>query len=314
MEHWKSKFVALIAGFITGLLVLLIYSFFVSFIHRQILRAAEPLGKAKCSDGDRLTKPEEVLSALRSDEVNVRREVYGRLFFRPGMATAYYDYERDKDYPPRAEFARLQYVQLDDASEPEALITFVRFENPVAVVLKKSLCGWNVVVTLGSWLRFEEYPYAEWLELPETIKPGVHELLIHESVSDATRYVRTARLLKLIDGSLQQIASYAEDEVTPLENYRAPDWSDVKHHRARHGDFVQGTAGQTARLHIETVDEVLEYSGVAPTYTYWPETDGAWHSARKHWNRRPAARLKLLDSHTEEFTWNEGKKRFVENE
>jgi len=314
MEHWKSKIIALIAGFIMGLLVLLLYSIFVSFLHRQSSHTTEWPGSAKCSGEDKFTKPEEVLSALRSDEVNVRREMYRQLFFRPGVTTTYYDYERDKDYPPRAELACLQYVRLDDEPEPEALITFVRFENPVAVILKKSSCGWSVIATLGSWLRFEEYPYADWLELPETNKPGVHEILIHESTGDAVRYVRTARLLKLIDGSLRQIASYAEDEVAPLEDYRAPDWSDVKNHRLSHCDFVQGVAGQPARLHLETINEVLKYSGAAPTYAYWLETDGAWHTARKHWNRRPAVRLKFLDSHTEELTWSEVEKRFVEDE
>jgi len=313
MRGWKKRIAALMTGFAIGLLIVVLYSFLPSHVQQKASKE-ESSGGVKCSTEDVFTKPEEILSAMRSDNVNVRRELYGRLFFRPGVTTSYYDYERDKDYPPRAEEARLRYVQLDDSPQPEVLISFARYENPAAVILKSSSCGWNVVATLGSWLRFEEYPYADWLELPETIKPGVHEILIHESTGDAARYVRKARLLKLIDGSLQQIAGFTEDEITPLEDYREPDWSNVKHHLVRHYNFVQGTAAQAARLHIETVNDVIKYSGTAPVYTYWLETDGAWHTSRKHWSARPAVCLKLLDSHIEEFIWNEERKKFVEDE
>ena len=55
--------------------------------------------------------------------------VFNQLLLRPDIATVYYDYERDINYPERADRARLQYVQLDDSPELEALLTFVRFEQ-----------------------------------------------------------------------------------------------------------------------------------------------------------------------------------------
>lgn len=311
MKGWKKRIAALLTGFIAGLLVVLCYSFLLHYFHHRT-NNTESSGNVKCSNQEVFAKPEEVLSAMRSDNVDVRRELYVRLFLRPGVETAYYDYERDRDYPPRAEAARLRYVQLDDSPEEEALITFARYENPAAVILKRDSCGWNVVATLGSWLRLAEYTEAGWLELPETIRPGVHEVLIHESAGDAARYVRTARLLKLFDNSLRQIARFTEDEITPLENYREPDWNDVKRRRTQHYSFVQSGAGQTARVRLETITETIKYSAAPPTDTYWLETDGAWHTAHRHWNARPAVRLKLLDSRTEELIWNEERKSFVE--
>src|SRR5215813_13539831 len=94
---------------------------------------------------DYFNSPEEVLAALKSPEVSVRRNMLGELLLRPEVNTVYYDYERDLNYPERADRARLQYVQLDASPEPEALLTFVRFEHPVALVFKKKSCGWQLL-------------------------------------------------------------------------------------------------------------------------------------------------------------------------
>lgn len=311
-KTWKTRILALATGFAIGLTLVLIYTFIAGLFVRKhpAIPGEGPANGSKCLSGDSFAQPEEVLSALKSDDVSTRRDLYRRLFLRPGIATTYYDYERDKDYPERADRVRLQYVNLDDAPDAEALVTFVRFANPVALVLKKNSCGWEPIIALSAWLRFEDYPYDDWIELPETIRPGVHEILIHDSTSDATRYVRQARLLKLIDGSLEQIAEIEEETITPLDQYRGPDWGDVRQRRINRYVFLRGRA---ARLQIESSSEVIKYSGNAPTYTYWLETDGAWHVSRKHWRARPAERIKFLGSHTEQFAWDEQRKRFVKD-
>src|ERR1041385_9212431 len=181
-----------------------------------------------CASADYFNSPEEVLAALKSPEVSVRRTMLSRLLLRPDIATIYYDYERDLNYPERADRARLQYVQLDASPEPEALLTFVRFEHPIALVFKKKSCGWQLVTALSSWLRFEDYPYENWLSLPEAIEPGVHQLLVRDSNGDASSYVRKARLLRLSGDALTQVAEFEEESIEPVSGYDAADWNDVK--------------------------------------------------------------------------------------
>ena len=212
MRHWISRLSAFLTGFGLGLVLFLIVSFGLGLLrsHRQTSTRREPPGQHVCGAADSFASPEEILAALKSDDVLVRREVFRRLFLRPGVATTYYDYERDRDYPERAERAGVKYVNLDDQSEAESVLTFMRYENPVALILKKEKCGWRLVGALGAWLRFEDYPYQDWLETPETVTRGVHEILLRESTGDATRYARKARLLKLLDGALVQVAEFSE--------------------------------------------------------------------------------------------------------
>ncbi|HEY0099536.1 MAG TPA: hypothetical protein VGB76_11355 [Pyrinomonadaceae bacterium] len=314
MRHWKSRLSALLIGFGIGFVLFLIVNFVMGFLrsHRQDAMRVEPPGQDRCGAVDSFSTPEEILAALKSEDVSVRREVFRRLFLRPGVATTYYDYERDRDYPERAERAVLKYVNLDEQSGEEAVLTFVRLENPVALVLKKEECGWRLVGALGAWLRFEDYPYEGWLEMPETVTRGVHEILLRESTGDATRYTRNVRLLKLIDGALAQVAEFSEESIEPVEHYAEADWSMVKRRdTARYIPLAQ-TNGEKAKLRLETQAEVVKYSGSHVVHRYWLETDGAWHVAGKHWRAREAARLRFIDKRTYEFVWDEQRKRFIE--
>jgi len=318
MRRWKSRVAALTTGFTTGLLLVFICSFLAGHLalKRPLkLQSAHPQQlPVPSACADEFASPEDLLSALKSQDVSARRDVYRRLFLHPGMAISYYDYERDRDYPERADFARLQYVRLDNSPDAEALITFVRFEYPVAVILKKSVCGWRVIAGLSAWLRFEDYPYRNWIELPEMIEPGVHELLIRDSTGDATRYVRKVRILKLVGDSLEQVAEFEEEAITPLDNYHGADWSDVKYHRSTRYDFFQESTEQAARIRLETASDVVKYSAAAPAYTYWSETDGAWHVSPGHWRSRPAKQIKSLDTCVEQLVWDKQRKRFVEEQ
>ena len=83
-------------------------------------------------------------------------------------------------------------------------------------MFKKKSCGWRLLTAVSSWLRFEDYPYENWLTLAETIEPGVHQLLIRESYGDASSYIRKARLLRLNGDALTQIAEIEEESIQPV--------------------------------------------------------------------------------------------------
>lgn len=256
---------------------------------------------------DYFNSPEEVLTALKSPEVDVRKIMLSRLLLRPDVNTIYYDYERDLNYPERADRARLQYIQLDTSPEPEALLTFVRFEHPVAMVFKKKSCGWQLLAAVSSWLRFEDYPYQNWLSLPEAIEPGVHQLLVRDSNGDSSSYIRKARLLRLNGDALTQVAEIEEETIEPVRDYGGPDWSDVKRHR------VSNIAFQGSSIRNEVTEEIIKLNGAAPRYSYWLETDGSWHARESNWSRRPATRVNLLAVSTEVLHWNSQEGRFVKS-
>jgi hypothetical protein len=313
MRRWKSRAASFAICFVIGLLVVFIYSFIVGLFASSRLDQKSPGASTeeRCAASEYFARPEDLLSALKSDEVSVRREMFRRLFLRPGISTIYYDYERDLEYPERAANARLEYLNLDESTEDEALLTFVRFERPVALVLKRESCGWKLIAALSAWLRFEEYPYRDWIELPETMMQGTHEILVHESDGDRESYVRQAHLLKLMNGSLKEIAVFEEESVKLLEDYHARDWPQVRRRQATSFTFTRESLGQPSRLNLQTTDEVIKYGGNTPAYTYWMETDGSWHVGYKNWTMRSSERLKLFGNRTEELKWSEREKRFV---
>jgi hypothetical protein len=312
MRHWKSSLMAFLTGFGIGLVLFLIVSFVLSLLKPQIATRLEPLGQHTCGAIDSFSSPEEILGALKSEDVLVRRAVFQKLFLRPGASTTYYDYERDRDYPERAERAEVKYVNLDDQSADEAVITFVRYEKPVALILKNGECGWWLAGALSSWLRFEDYPYQDWLEMPETVKQGVHDILVRESTGDATRYSRGARLLRLKDGALAEVAEFTEEDIKPVEGYREANWSDVKLRDTTRYTFLPQADGKGARLRLATKEEIIKYSGATSAYTFWLETDGAWHTSRKQWRERPSMLLRVLEERTRELIWDDERKIFTE--
>src|SRR5215211_383835 len=121
MRNWKSSLLAFVVGFGIGLALFLSVSFIVGLFisNRRTTTRVQPLGQKTCGAGQGFASPEEVLAALRHGDVLVRREAFERLFLRPGVATAYYDYERDHDYPERAERAEAKYLNLDERDGDE---------------------------------------------------------------------------------------------------------------------------------------------------------------------------------------------------
>ena len=304
--RWKSRLVAFVLCFAIGFLVAAIVAALMSRFSRKPAPQLSP-----CATADYFNSPEEVLAALKDPEVSVRRAMRSRLLLRPDMATVYYDYERDFNYPERADRAQLRYAQLDDSPEQEALLTFVRFEHPLALVFKKKPCGWQIVGAISSWLRFEDYPYDNWLVLVEAIESGRRQLLVRESYGDATSYVRKARVLRLTGDALLQVAEIEEEAIEPVRDYKGSDWSDVKLRRLNKTLFSYERKGEGASIGNEITSEIIKLDGAAPGYSYWLESDGSWHARQSNWNRRPAKRVKLLGVSQEVLWWNSQEGRFI---
>jgi hypothetical protein len=321
VRRYKWRAAAYALGFVAGLLLVSAYVMLPRLSAPRLAKtdSAAVARKAPCTSGDEkeagdlFSSPDEVVAALKSEDVGVRREVFARLFLRPGITTAFYDFERDRDYPERAEDARAQFVNLDDSPEDEAVITFVRTDSPVAVVLKRGACGWRSVAAVSAWLRFEDYPYFDWLELPEAIRMGQHALLVRDSTGDATRYTRRARLLRLVGDHLEQVAEVEEEAIEPVEGYAGADWPQVKRRHEASYAFTPQSSDSPARLRVEYKSELVRYSGVEPLNVFWHEGDGVWHQARRHWRTRVFTIIKTEPSVEEEFAWSEQKSRFVQS-
>jgi hypothetical protein len=304
--RWKSRATAFTICFAIGLAAALIIAGLLRQRHRPPQTHVN-----RCEANDYFDRPEEVLTAIKSDEVGVRREMFKRLLLRPDISTVFYDYERDLNYPERTDRARLEYLQLDDSPETEAILTFVRLEHPTALIFSRESCGWRLVDALSSWLRFEDYPYDNWLTLPTTIKPGVHELLVRESNGDATSYIRRARLLRLDRGHLAQIAEFNEEMLEPVKEHVGYDWNDVKRKQSSNVTFSPALPGANPVIQIETITSLIRLRGPIPTYSYWLETDGTWHTAKRNWSARSSQLLKEMDTTKQPLVWIASEGRFA---
>lgn len=307
--RWKSRAISFVVCFAVGFLVASIVA---AILSRRGRKLNDSSAISPCATTDYFNSPEEVLAGLKDTEVSVRRNMRSRLLLRPDMATVYYDYERDFNYPERADRAQLRYDQFDDSPEHEALLTFVRFEHPLALVFKKKPCGWQLVGALSSWLRFEDYPYDNWLTLVEAIEPGRRQLLVRESYGDSTSYVRKARLLRLTGDALIQVAEIEEEAIEPLGVYDGSDWNDVKLRRVNDSSFAYEREGEGANIGNKVTIDIIKLGGAAPQYSYWLESDGSWHARHSNWSRRPAKRLKLLGVSKEVFWWSSQEGRFIQ--
>ena len=306
--RWKSRAVAFVICFVIGFLVAAIVAALWSrFGNKRQEVSATP---TPCATADYFNSPEEVLAALKDPEVSVRRNMRSRLLLRPDTSTVYYDYERDFNFPERADRAQLRYDQLDDSLDQEALLTFVRFEHPVALIFKKKSCGWQLVGALSSWLRFEDYPYENWLTLREAIEPGIRQLLVRESHADALYYTRKARLLRLKGDALVQVAEFDEETIRPLKRPNETNWSNVKYRTRSEFVFAPVSANEGAHIEQSTEREFIEFEGPAPQYSYWLESDGSWHARKSHWNRRPASQLEKPWYTGTIYWWNAQEGRF----
>jgi len=297
--RWKSRAFAFMTCFVIGFLVAGIVAALLS------RRSRKHIELSPCATADYFNSPEEVLAALKSSEVEARKAIRKRLLLRPDVATVYYDYERDLEYPERADHARVDYVQLDAEPGEEAILSFVRLEHPIGLVFKKKSCGWKLIAAVSSWLRFEDYPYSHWLTTPETIEPGVHQLAIRESHGDDLTYFRNVRVLRLTGDALTEVAMIEEESLESVDDYGGSHGDDVKIHRLNRIEF------SPEYIRSDITEDLIKLDGAAPQYNYWLDTDGSWHARFSNWNRRHATQLKLLGESKEFLRWNSQEGRFV---
>jgi hypothetical protein len=178
----------------------------------------------------------------------------------------------------------------------------------MALIFTRESCGWKLAAALSSWLRFEDYPYDNWLTLPTTIKSGIHELLVRDSNGDAMSYVRKARLLRLDRGHLVQIAEFDEEILEPVKEYEGHDWSDLK---LKHSSSVTfSAAGANSAIQIDTTRSLIKLRGPIPFYSYWLETDGTWHAKRRNWNARSSEVIEKMGASRKNLVWNASEGRF----
>src|ERR1044071_1811625 len=95
--RWKSRATAFTICFAIGLAAAFIIAALIRQRHRQPQTQLMP-----CQVDDYFHRPEDVLAAIKRDEVDVRREMFKRLLLRPDISNVYYDYERDLNYPERS--------------------------------------------------------------------------------------------------------------------------------------------------------------------------------------------------------------------
>lgn len=312
---WKLKVKLLAFQTALALGLLLVFAWGIALRHSapagKQAAARPPANPDDCRSADTLLAPEDVLARIQSEEVSVRRDIFRRLYVRPEIQTAFYDYERDRDFPERVEQARLQLVNLDATPEAEAVISFVRLECPVAIVLKRKPCGWQVVGVLSAWMRFEDYPYADWLEVSEVVRRGEYALVVHDSDGNATFYMRRALVYRLVGERLEQIARIEEEHLTRPEGLLGNDWSGVRRRETRSYIFSPATWDAPATYSVEYRDELIKFTGSVPTGISWRETDGVWQERSRHWRMRECQVLETSAVKSERFIWDERKGYFV---
>src|ERR1041384_8267744 len=100
MKGWRSRLAAFAFGFKVSLIAFFLYSLIVGLFlpkqHNTVAFKPAPSAQAPCSAETYFASPETILAALKDGDVEVRRDMFRRLFLHPGVATVYYDYERAK--------------------------------------------------------------------------------------------------------------------------------------------------------------------------------------------------------------------------
>jgi non-ribosomal peptide synthetase component F len=118
-------------------------------------------------------------------------------------------------------------------------------------------------------------------------------------------------VLRLSEGGLEELAKVEEERIEPFENYVGVDWPSVKRRRTASIHFTQQSGDKPARLRVSYRQEVVKFTGAAPSNVYWRESDGVWHQARRHWRARNYELMGEVSFGEEQFVWSEQQRRFV---
>jgi hypothetical protein len=112
-------------------------------------------------------------------------------------------------------------------------------------------------------------------------------------------------------GHLAQIAEIDEEILEPVKEYVGHDWSDVKRKQSSYVTFSSELPGANAVIQIETTRSLIKLRGPIPSYSYWLETDGAWHAKKRNWSARSSQLLEVLGVTKEPLVWIASEGRFA---
>lgn len=250
--------------------------------------------------------PEHIISLITHPEPIIRRGIYGELFLRPNKDNIYYDYQRDVEYPERADNVKLEYVKLDKISET-AIIKFVHLGNPSAIILQKQINGWVVIDCFSSWEKSFDKNLDNWLQTISLIEPDIYEILVREVTTDASSYHSQLTIFKLVNNQLKKVGELPELVVKQHPNNKE-NWADIKNLTIT---SYQKPNSSNPNFLLNIKQEIIQYIGEVPEYIYWSDVDNSWHTAKQHWHNRPYKVLEVVGQKEVVLQWSSEKQYFI---
>lgn len=320
MKIWQSFYSRLLAFSITFTSSTLLVSLFVTSVNRINIQESNLHQPTRIvpshTEGKPATKtatknyhsPEFVISLISHSEPIIRQEIFRELFLRPTKNNTYYDYQRDLDYPERADNITLDYVQLDKAQPKAAIIKFIHLGMPSAIVMQKQQEGWIVLDTFSAFGKFWENNYTDWLRTESLIETGVCEILIKEATSDNSSYSSKLVIFKLIDNKLTKVGEILVEQVLP----RYTNNKYIPNEKLLSYISYQAIYQPIPCIKLTQEHSIIEYIGEISTHKYWSDIDLCWHTAKQHWHNRPYKTTESISFSQRFLQWDNEKKLFVE--
>lgn len=251
--------------------------------------------------------PEYIIKLITSSEPIIRRNIYKELFLAPKKTNIYYDYQRDLEYPERADNVNLQYVNLDKDNKKEAIITFNHLRTPTAIIMQKQNEGWIVVDTLSALGQMADTKLEDWLQTVSLIEPNSCELLIKKAAEDNSSYHSEFHILKLINGQLAKVGVIPIEDIQPYLNNQS-NWQDIKHLTKT---TYKISTNLLATITLSTNDSIVEYDGTIPKYTHWSDIDNSTHAYNGNWYNRSYHVLYFHEDRQNILEWDSQQQKFV---
>lgn len=306
MKLWKGFYSRIFAFTFCFMLGSLLAILFIKTPDRLKTVIKEPVKLENTSFRKAYPSPEHIVSLITHPEPIIRRGIYQELFLRPKKDNIYYDYQRDIEYPERADNVKLEYVKLDKISET-AVIKFVHLGNPSAIILQKQINGWVVIDCLSSWEKSFDNNLDSWLQTVSLIEPNIYEILVREVITDASSYHSQLSIFKLINNQLKKVGELPELVVKQHPNNKE-DWADIKNLTVT---TYQKPNSSNPNFLLNIKQEIIHYIGEVPEYIYWSDIDNSWHTAKQHWHNRAYKVLEVIDQKEVVLRWNSEKQYFV---
>ncbi len=251
--------------------------------------------------------PEFIIEQITSNEPIIRRNIYKELFLKPTKTTTYYDFERDLDYPERADNVKLNYVNLNKYSPKEAIITFNHLRVHTAIVMQKQQAGWIVIETLSALEQMPDTKLEDWLQPISLVETNVSELLLKKVTGDNSSYYSEFGILKLINGQLVQVGTIPIETIKPQIN-NLPNWQNIK---SLNSTTYQISTKLPTTITLRSTRSIVEYNNTIPQYSYWSDIDNSTHTYKGSWHNSSYKMLNFIEQHQNVLEWDNQQQRFV---